>query len=170
MPTAIVCGQADKEGKKMTEKEIEQLTVEEISKTVRPELGADIGLLPWRLIRLIALNKYMGEVAGETAYIFGKQIGSALLVKTPEDLLKTVKDLKIGKAKVAEQTDTNIIIDVTECATCAGIPNIGKPVCQFEAGVISGALEKILNKTVNVTETKCWGLGDKVCRFEVLIL
>ena len=148
----------------------EKLTLKEINKPIRPKIGGDISVVPWRIIRLIAINKYMGRAADETAYIFGKEIGKALPVKTPKEFLKIVKDLKIGNPKIVDQSDKQIVIDVFECATCSGIPNIGKAVCQFEAGVIGGALEKILRKKTNVLETKCWGLGDKVCRFEVIIL
>ncbi len=147
-------------------KKVKELSLEEISNIVRPEFGADIGVVPWRLIRLIALDKYNLR---SVAYLFGREIGSQLPVKKPEDLLKLVRDLKIGRAEVVKLADDEIIVDVFECATCAGIPKIGEPVCQFEAGIVGGALDKILGKNVKVLETKCWGLGDEVCRFEATI-
>nr|WP_317852618.1 V4R domain-containing protein [Methanothermococcus thermolithotrophicus] len=44
---------------------------------------------------------------------------------------------------------------------------MGQPVCFFEAGIIAGCLENILNKEVKVTETKCHASGEDYCEFEV---
>ena len=34
---------------------------------------------------------------------------------------------------------------------------------------MAGALEEKLGRTVRARETKCWGLGDSVCEFEVAV-
>jgi len=47
------------------------------------------------------------------------------------------------------------------------MPQVGRPVCHLERGVIAGALEAKLGRSVRTEETKCWGLGDGVCEFEV---
>jgi predicted hydrocarbon binding protein len=47
------------------------------------------------------------------------------------------------------------------------MPRVGRPVCNLERGVIAGALEAKLGRSVRTRETKCWGLGDSMCEFEV---
>ncbi|MCK4401517.1 hypothetical protein KAW08_04355 [bacterium] len=146
-----------------------ELKISEIDKSERKKLGVDIPVTLFRLIRLIGMGKLLGDSSGAALYTVGKTVGETLGVKTAEELLKLVEDLKIGIPKVVEMSDKRIIVDVFECVTCSGIPNIGEVVCHFEAGLIAGALGKILGKGTKTTETKCWGKGDKVCEFETLL-
>lgn len=54
-----------------------------------------------------------------------------------------------------------------ECADSFGLPNVGFPVCIYEAGVTAGAMEKGLGRPVEVREVKCCAAGDPYCEFEV---
>jgi len=54
-----------------------------------------------------------------------------------------------------------------ECADAYGLPNVGFPVCIYEAGVAAGALETGLGRPVHVHEVKCCAAGDPYCEFEV---
>jgi len=150
--------------------DIGDLKISDINKSERKELGLNIPVVLFRLIRLTGLGKLLGASSGVALYSVGKTIGESLELKTPEELLKLVKNWKIGIPKVSEMTEHKITVQVFECVTCCGIPNIGEMVCHFEAGLIAGALSKILGKSTKATETKCYGKGDKVCQFEVLVL
>jgi len=149
--------------------EIADLKISDIGKSERKELGVDIPVILYRLIRLTGLGKLLGASSGVALYSVGKTIGESLELKTPEEFLELVKNLKIGIPKVTEMTEKKIVVQVFECVTCAGLPNIGEVICHFEAGLIGGALSKILGRSTKVTETKCYAKGDKVCEFEVLI-
>lgn len=52
-----------------------------------------------------------------------------------------------------------------ECDEAAGLPDIGKPVCFYEAGAIAGNTELALGRPVNAFETKCIAAGDQACEF-----
>jgi len=149
--------------------EIADLKLSDISKSERKELGFDIPVVLFRLIRLTGLGKLLGSSSGAALYAVGKTIGESLELKKPEDLLEFVKNLKIGVPKVTEMTDNKIVVQVFECVTCSGLPNIGQVVCHFEAGLIAGALSKILGRSTKCTETKCYAKSDKVCQFETLV-
>ncbi len=47
--------------------------------------------------------------------------------------------------------------------------DIGLDVCGFLAGEIAGLLEVTLGEKSAVVETKCWGLGDDHCEFDILL-
>jgi predicted hydrocarbon binding protein len=54
-----------------------------------------------------------------------------------------------------------------ESADSYGLPNVGFPVCIYEAGVTAGAMEKGLGRPVEVREVMCCAAGDPYCEFEV---
>nr|WP_246169704.1 SpoIIE family protein phosphatase [Alkalibaculum sporogenes] len=90
-------------------------------------------------------------------------------VDSVQQLVDYLDNLLIGKIKIVYQDESKIILEEDECAVCSGFPNIGESLCSFESGFIAGGLSSILKKDVKVTETKCWGLGDEICRFEAEI-
>ena len=151
--------------------EVRKIKMEDVFEVERPTLGDSVPITIFRLIRLIALPKLIGDKSDEQMYEAGKEIGVAIAkdLSSAEELLETVKVLKIGVAKVLESTEDKVVVQVDECVSCAGIPNVGKFICNFEGGVIVGALEKILNKNIFVTkQTKCWANGDETCVFDCL--
>ncbi|HEV8290038.1 MAG TPA: V4R domain-containing protein [Candidatus Norongarragalinales archaeon] len=58
-------------------------------------------------------------------------------------------------------------VRVDECAMAFGLPNIGQPICYYDAGVISGLLSYGTGKRVIARETKCYALGDSCCEYEL---
>ncbi|NHJ47139.1 MAG: hypothetical protein FK733_05055 [Asgard group archaeon] len=73
-----------------------------------------------------------------------------------------------------ERADVKIIeedgiqkIRVFECAMSSGAKDSGTTFCDFMAGYIAGRIQILTNKDCIVNETKCHGLGDKFCEFEI---
>ncbi len=143
-----------------------KLDVSAVSKPKRPKLGDFVAVPVFRVLRHIALEDIIGQGGGGIVYRAGKQIGLSLNFENVDDFLDWVEKVKIGIPEI-EKSGRLIVARVYECVTCAGIPNIGKPVCHFEGGLIAGFLEKLLNKKLIAKEVKCWGLGYEVCEFEV---
>ncbi|HIC87940.1 MAG TPA: hypothetical protein EYP04_00835 [Anaerolineae bacterium] len=56
-----------------------------------------------------------------------------------------------------------------ECADCYGLPNLGRRICAYEAGVTAGALEAGLGRPVQVHEVKCCAAGDPYCEYEICV-
>jgi predicted hydrocarbon binding protein len=73
-----------------------------------------------------------------------------------------------------ERADVKIIeengiqkIRVYECAMSSGAKDSGTTFCDFMAGYLAGRIQILTNKDCIVNETKCHGLGDKFCEFEI---
>lgn len=144
------------------------ITLENALKVDRPILGNDAPIALFRLIRLVALDEIVGRGASATYYHAGKKLGLSLGFTKVDQFLKLCTDLRIGQIEVIPQSDNQIHIDVHECVTCAGMDTVGRAICHFEGGLISGALKGILGRENRATEVSCiGGLGDKTCGFDV---
>ena len=117
------------------------------------------------------MPKVFGGKTEEWDRKLGMEMGSLLAVESPEDIIKAIADAQIGICGPLENKGKFYAIELTECFTCSGIePPVGKPICDFEAAIIEGAFRKIGMAAESVKETKCiGGLGDEVCRIEVLV-
>lgn len=74
-------------------------------------------------------------------------------------------DMGFGKLCVVGTKNGRYVYRLEKCATCYKMTPVGKPICFFEAGLISGILEAKLGKRVIVNETLCGGLGDEYDEF-----
>ncbi|MFZ7120540.1 MAG: SpoIIE family protein phosphatase [Eubacteriaceae bacterium] len=147
-----------------------QLTLEDINCPVRNELGHNIDLAYMRILRVALRDTFGSKLSNALLFEAGSHISTNLFhINDINMLIKYLDHLMIGKTRIVHMDNRKIIIEEDECAVCSGFPDIGEALCSFESGFISGALSDILNTNVSVTETKCWGLGDKVCRFEAVI-
>jgi serine phosphatase RsbU (regulator of sigma subunit)/predicted hydrocarbon binding protein len=146
------------------------LSLQDINCPMRFTLGRRIDLVYYRIIRLIALRESLGSrLASKILYQAGYQVAQQINCTSYEQLQEILNQFMLGKTIIVEQREDFIVFEEDECATCSGLPNIGEAVCDFESGFIAGSLRQITGKDVVVEETKCWGLGDKICRFEATI-
>ncbi|MFV2015995.1 MAG: V4R domain-containing protein, partial [Candidatus Heimdallarchaeota archaeon] len=72
-----------------------------------------------------------------------------------------------SKSLIQPVNDNKAILTVYDSAFSAQMPPIGQPVCYLIAGEISGLVETTLGENVSVVETRCFGLGDPFCQFEI---
>lgn len=149
-----------------------ELTIEHLTPR-RPTMGTDIPVVLWRLLRVVGLHEILGEETAAVAYFTGKKMGKMLKAKTHEELREELTRLKIGAISFSAASEDIIHYAIGECMTCDGIaPPLGRAVCQFEAGIITGALENIHpDKKISGEEIKCiGGLGDDVCLIQCTII
>lgn len=127
----------------------------------------------FRLVRHSELDRIVGLSASNILwYSAGKQLGILAvekgIVKSLDDFLTFVVSQRIGLVDVLKESSNKARIHVYECISCAGIPNIGRPVCHFEGGLIAGVLSKLMNAKARAIETHCWGTGYSFCGFDVI--
>lgn len=143
------------------------LDIPQIFNYDRPTLGDMVPINLYRSIRLLAFREVLGSrISGAILGMTGRSVVKKMGVDSVRSLLQTLEDLSIGKSKIEDQKDDRAILSMTECATCSGAPNIGEPLCHFEAGFIAGGLEQVLGGRFKVVEINCWGLGDRICRYD----
>jgi diguanylate cyclase (GGDEF)-like protein len=134
----------------------------------RPELGSTVDLRFFRLFRFFAVkNITRGTLAG-VCYRSGKDLGQTYPVRTTRELEELVRSFNLGQLKIADLGEKSVSLELHRCATCYGLPNIGLRVCHFESGFLAGALETVLQRRINLKETKCCCNGDDHCEFVLL--
>jgi len=128
----------------------------------------------FRAVRL-ALQELSPDME-QTLFALGEQFGreavapnlaAGELCQVLEKLAPLWAASGLGNVRVAACSENGARLEETRCSTCQGMPNVGKAVCHLERGVLNGAIEAALGRTVRTRETKCWGLGDQVCEFEI---
>ena len=76
----------------------------------------------------------------------GKHLGYEFvrkgIIKTIDDLFPVLVKYRIGLIDIVRESSNTMVLDVYECMSCSGLPNIGRPVCYFESGIVSAILEK----------------------------
>lgn len=143
--------------------------VDDIKSIVRPQLGEEVPLILFRILRIIGMRSILGETSGATLYMMGKKVGSMLPVRTIEEFSDTIRQLKIGIAEPVLVDEDHITVKLFECITCAGFTYTGEMFCDMESGIIAGLLENVYGKKARSTQTKSWSAGFNYCEFEVFL-
>lgn len=112
----------------------------------------------------IELDKPLYDTGYDIGYnIISKQVKASNLRDVLKDLAYIWKNLGLGTIEIAGTHR----IRVTDCYQCSHMPDVGRPLCPSDAGIIAGVLDKTLGRDHSVKEIKCWGTGYDFCEFEI---
>jgi len=75
-----------------------------------------------------------------------------------------------GKVRSRNLRKESASIIIYELASSTATPNAGVNFCDFEAGKIAGLFERLTGQNIIANETKCWGLGNTFCEFEIKVV
>ncbi|MEW6399924.1 MAG: sigma 54-interacting transcriptional regulator [Bacillota bacterium] len=100
-------------------------------------------------------------------YSTGHRIGQKLGVYRLEEIAGRLNELGMGRVELVDGSPRPIVFHWFDCLTCSGLPNVGRPLCYLEAGILAGAVQRACGRPVSVQETRCWGLGDTFCEMRV---
>lgn len=152
----------------------------------RSELGEEMPVLVYRLMQYTMLDvlsrKYGAREADEhfrsAGFLAGQEFAKNVLdLNAPfnrflTDLQRSLKELKIGILRMESFNDATgeIVLTVGEDLDCSGLPVTGESVCCYDEGFLSGLLEAYTGKRYAVREIDCWANGDRVCRFQGVVV
>lgn len=148
----------------------------------RENLGAELPVVVYRLLEY-SFREELTERLGDTAqieifrgagYRAGVSFAKNCLDLTLEFsdfialLQRKLEEFKIGVLRVEEtEEDTGkVILTIAEDADCAGLPPLGKTICNYDEGFLAGILTTYTKKPYSAIEVNCWATGDRVCRFQ----
>ena len=121
--------------------------------------------------------KQLASTGQGTTFVGGMEFGSNMvkqkIINNIDELISFLADYKMGIVDVFDEKEKDgkkiMDIRVYQCIECADLPNIGKPLCFFEAGVLTGIFKELTKKDVMAEEVRCWTSGYSFCQFDVTI-
>ncbi len=119
------------------------------------------------VFRLLVVRNLIRGRLFASSYNTGKEIGLSAVVKDRFEIEKTARKLGLGNIKIVEYGPDAVKVNVYHGITSSGIKKSPRPICFFEAGILSGLLANAFHKKMNVKEVKCKAMGDPCCVFEM---
>jgi len=141
----------------------------------REKLGNIALLVPgYSFAYLIALDPSLAKPIRRIGVMIGSAIVADLLESSDleglvNEIAKVIQLAKLGLTTVTKISNQHFILRVAECADCGGTPDLGRPLCAFDEGLIDGAISKKLSKDVLVREEECVEEGRKYCNFTIKV-
>lgn len=111
---------------------------------VMKQIGRDIG-------KAVAVNFHSTDLSGlldEIAAFWGQN--------------------QLGAVKIINQSPLTLLVE--DCFDCGGMPDVGKPLCSLDEGMLEAILEHTLGGAYRVKETECFGTGHAHCKFVIEVL
>lgn len=136
----------------------------------------DFSVLDKLAVRLICLDADLAAPVRQIGARIGQRIAAehqdrplsvedALCALIPACGLQGVIESQFQRTSADED-----VLRITGCSAVLGwqIPNLGRPVCTFDAGLFEGFLRGVTGRDdVTVEELACLGRGDAHCEFRV---
>jgi uncharacterized protein len=62
-----------------------------------------------------------------------------------------------------------LIINVNDCFECSGLPQLKRPACAFDTGILEALFSNYFKEKAKVQEVKCHAMGSGYCSFVIEI-
>ncbi len=101
----------------------------------------------------------------------GKRVGEVFYEQIKDDdldillanIIQFWDDKELGLVKILNLDP--LTIAVYDCFECKDLPEIGKPVCSFDSGILDSIFTKYFGRDVSTNEKTCYAQGDEYCSF-----
>ncbi|MHA1258250.1 MAG: V4R domain-containing protein [Candidatus Heimdallarchaeaceae archaeon] len=124
--------------------------------------GRELGMYGAAPYYLTVLNSRVGAVKPEER--FQETLLALVQLYSHNNIVPLYQATHCDIAKMEGYTAT---LRIYELANSTGAINIGETLCHYTAGEIAGTIEAMIGSATQVVETKCRGLGDDYCEFEI---
>lgn len=124
--------------------------------------GRELGMYGAAPYYLTVLNPKVGAVKPDER--FQETLIALALLYSRNNIVPLYQATHCDIAKLEGYTAT---LRIYELVNSAGAINISEPLCHYTAGEIAGTVEAMIGFGTRVIETKCKGLGDAYCEFEI---
>lgn len=149
------------------QKEI-KINMDELLRNTKKRLGNKIPIRTFNTFHTLVLRNLIKGRMGTSAYMLGKSIGIDSKPKTKDDIIDLLHRFDINGANIKEYTQDKVVVRINDGITALGVRKSPRPLCYFEGGLLAGSIEKLINATADLVETKCAAMGDPYCQFELL--
>lgn len=149
---------------------MDPISLEDLFSPLHDEGPPGDQLYLYRFIHLLASEDSPGAGTGSSPYLGAKQLAARIGINSPERLENIFRNVGLGQLKLEINQDWlratvrfGPAIKIPEVAGGNSAISVG---CDFERGLIDGALEMITGMQVTTADTGCWARGDSASVFE----
>jgi len=103
-----------------------------------------------------------GVKVGQTFY---KKLEGQNLNELARNLASFWETNKLGNIQIKSMKP--LIIQAYDCFECEDLPQLGRPACAFDSGLLEGIFSNYYGQAVEAEETKCYAQGDDFCQFVI---
>jgi predicted hydrocarbon binding protein len=113
-------------------------------------------------INIDPILRNAGFKVGKTFY---KKLKGGDIKELTENLISFWETNNLGNIEI--QSIKPLIIQSYDCFECEDLPQLGKPACAFDSGLLEGIFSNYYGQEVEAEETKCYAQGDNFCQFVI---
>ena len=120
-------------------------------------------------VSLLAEGINIDPVLHESGNRVGRTIAADLADKDLPALLEKLKTFwtrhNLGTLEV--ESLAPLVLRAYDCFECGDLPQLGRPACAFDSGILEAVFSYHFRKSQQVDETACYAMGDDHCRFVI---
>ncbi|MAH17121.1 MAG: hypothetical protein CL960_01290 [Euryarchaeota archaeon] len=114
----------------------------------------------------LSLDSMLREVGHDIGIQMAESLdSSAELDAVIESLATLWEDNKMGL--IEKHQDNPLVLRIDGNYDCTGVPDVGKPLCALDEGIMEGVLSNSIGGDWKVREFACHGTGHDHCLFKV---
>lgn len=120
-------------------------------------------------ISLLAEGINIDPVLHESGNRVGRTIAGDLAEAELPALLEKLRQFwkrhNLGTLEVESLAPLTLL--AYDCFECGDLPQLGRPACAFDSGILEAVFSDHFKKSQQVDETACYAMGDDHCRFVI---
>lgn len=120
-------------------------------------------------VSLLAEGINIDPVLRESGYRVGRTLAMKLTDRDLPALLQKLgvfwKKHNLGTLEV--ESLAPLTLKAYDCFECGDLPQLGRPACAFDSGILEAVFSEHFHMEQAVNETACFAMGDDHCRFVI---
>jgi predicted hydrocarbon binding protein len=120
-------------------------------------------------VSLLAEGINIDPVLFESGNRVGRTIAANLADKDLPVLLEKLGSFwrKHNLGTLEVESLAPLTVRAYDCFECGNLPQLGRPACAFDSGILDAVFSEHFRKPQQVNETACFAMGDDHCRFVI---
>jgi hypothetical protein len=122
-------------------------------------------------VSLLAEGINIDPVLFESGNRVGRTIAASLADKELSVLLENLSTFwrKHNLGTLEVESLAPLTLRAYDCFECGNLPQLGRPACAFDSGILDAVFSEHFRKPQQVDETACFAMGDDHCRFVITL-
>lgn len=142
-----------------------------VDNLINNEKGFEFSTLLFHTLRttLIQEGLNIDPILHDTGVNIGLSLFNRFYDEDFEQFLNNIAQFwsDYGLGNITVEIGDIIKITSVDCFECSLLPKTGKPACFLDAGILEALISSYFNSKVDVTEVKCYTMGDECCSFQI---